>query len=85
MSIYKLSLDQMAYLIENYQNPLVRDNLVGKYLATTDGVVIAVDNEQGEAYAEEFKTIGQAIRWLNNEFEIEDYLNGRIDSIGCFK
>ena len=64
---------------------MVRDNLTGKYLATSDGVVIAVDNEQGEAYTEEFKTIGQAIRWLNNEFEIEDYLNGRIDSIGCFK
>ena len=64
---------------------MVRANLTGKYLATSDGVVIAVDNEQGEAYTEEFKTIGQAIRWLNNEFEIEDYLNGRIDSIGCFK
>lgn len=85
MNIYELKLAQIEYLIENYQNPLVSDNLIGKYIATSDGAVIAVDNEQGQAYTEEFKTFSQALRWLNNEFEIEDYLNGRIDSVGCFK
>lgn len=40
------------------------------YTLAKDGKYVGVDNATGDAWTEEFETIGECIRWLKGEFEV---------------
>lgn len=74
---------QATFLLENYRSETVGDILQGKFIQPVSAnSYVAIDNTDGDAYTEEFKTLSQAVSWLNGKFEIDDYLNGRVDEQG---
>ncbi|WP_208423002.1 hypothetical protein [Latilactobacillus fragifolii] len=79
-----ITQSQASYLLENYQNQTVGDILYGKYIVQANGRFIAIDNINGQAFTEDFQTLSQAVNWLNERFEIDDYLSGKINENGEF-
>lgn len=74
---------QATFLLENYRSETVGDILQGQFIQPASAnSFIAIDNIDGDAYTEEFKTLSQAVNWLNGKFEIDDYLNGMVNEQG---
>lgn len=60
---------------DNYQDTYVVKN--------GDGGYTAIDNKSGaDCLTEDFSTAAQARAWLRNEFDVEDYLVGRVSDSG---
>ena len=57
MSIKKVSKNESANIIEN-RTPL------GAFYSIDNGVYIGIDNKNGDAWTEEFKSLGTCKRWL---------------------
>lgn len=74
---------QATFLLENYRSETVGDILQGQFIQPVSAnSFIAIDNIDGDAFTEEFKTLSQAVNWLNGKFEIDDYLNGMVNEQG---
>ncbi|AXN36877.1 hypothetical protein DT351_11045 (plasmid) [Latilactobacillus curvatus] len=74
---------QATFLLENYQSQTVGDVLQGKFIQpVSTNSFVAIDNIDGDAFTEEFKTLSQAVNWLNGKFEIDEYLSGMVDEQG---
>lgn len=70
--INMLNKNQIHYLLNNFENSELSQDLTGKYIYITGKSIVACDNSHGQAYTEEFKTLQQAKSWLNNEFEVDE-------------
>lgn len=74
---------QTNFLLENYRSQTVGDVLQGKFIQPVSANnFLAIDNTNEDAYAVEFKTLSQAVNWLNGKFELNDYFKGMVNEDG---
>lgn len=64
--------EEISEIISNFDKNI--SNEEGKFLTVEGNKYIAVDNETGDAWTEDFDNIKDAIDWLNGKIGIDDHL-----------
>lgn len=69
VKIHTIGKQRGLQIVENPKDEKNKGLFIIRY---DDGICHAIDNKDGNAWTEEFKTIKAAIAWLHGKFEIGD-------------
>ena len=71
--IHLVTKEVIFDIIVNYISNKNKQEQIGKYLTVFGNKYLAVDNSTGNAWTEDFTNLKDAINWLNDRSETNEY------------